>query len=208
MEPLRLVICPVLRAEDREAIAAGFKSAEEVIREFLASGLTVEDGLAHHTLRCLAYLISVGRVEIKIALLRDAIFHPKVWLISDATDTIAVHGSSNLTLSGLSKNFEQVSVTRSWTDESGGIVVEKLTAEFEAIWSRRSLECEVFDFPEAVARNLVREYSTGQAPTEADLLDVLAARIAAVVIEGLYRSPSFVALAFDVGLTRFTLSIE
>ena len=70
------------------------------------------------TLRCLSYLIGVGRLEIRVALLRDAIFHPQVWLICDDIDTIAVHGSSNLTVSGLSRNFEQVSVTRSWTDEN------------------------------------------------------------------------------------------
>jgi superfamily II DNA or RNA helicase len=172
-EPLRLVICPVLRPEDREAIAAGCSSPEEVIREFLASGLTVEEGLARHTLRCLAYLISVGRVEIRIALLRDAIFHPKVWLISDGNDTVAIHGSSNLTVTGLSKNFEQISVTRSWTDENSNFVVEKLKAEFDAIWTRRSAECQVFDFPEAVARTLLREYSGTQVPTEDELLAIM-----------------------------------
>src|SRR5712691_7174763 len=50
---LRLVICPVLRPEDREAIREGYSSAEMVISEFLNSGFTVEDSLSKHTLRCL-----------------------------------------------------------------------------------------------------------------------------------------------------------
>lgn len=176
-QPMRLVICPVLRPEDREAIATGCNAPEDVIREFLSSGLTVEDALLRHTLRCLAYLISVGRVEIRVALLKDAIFHPKVWLISDATDTIAIHGSSNLTVSGLSKNFEQVSVTRSWTDENSRLVVDSLRAEFDSIWSRRSGECEVFDFPEAISRQLVRDYSGTGVPTEDELLAIIETEI-------------------------------
>lgn len=172
-QPMRLVICPVLRSEDREAIAAGCSSPDQVIRDFLSSGLNVEDGLLRYTLRCLAYLISLGRIEIRVALLQDAIFHPKVWLISDASDTVAIHGSSNLTVSGLSRNFEQVSVTRSWTDENSQYVVQSLRGEFDAVWSGRSMECQVFDFPEAISRQLVRDYSNLGVPTEDELLSVL-----------------------------------
>jgi superfamily II DNA or RNA helicase len=179
--PLRLVICPVLRSEDREAINAGYSSAEDVIQQFLASGLSVEDALARHTLRCLSYLISAGRLEFRVALLRDAIFHPKVWLISDQSGTVAIHGSSNLTVSGLSKNFEQVSVTRSWTDDTSTFVVEKLRAEFDVLWSGEARECQVYDFPNAVARDLVREYSGSRPPSEAELLGLLEKEVAVEV---------------------------
>lgn len=172
-EPLKLIISPVLRAEDREAISAGCTSPEDVIREFLAAGLTVENALSRHTLRCLAYLISVKRLQVQIALLKDAIFHPKVWLISDGTDTVAVHGSSNLTVTGLSKNFEQVSVTKSWSDGNSSFVVERLRSEFNSIWCGRSSDCQVFDFPEAVSRKLLREYSGDQPPTEDELFAIM-----------------------------------
>ena len=169
-DTLRLLICPVLRPEDRQAMSDGYSSPEQVVEEFLAAGLTVEDGLAKHTLRCLAYLISMGRIQIRIALMRDAIFHPKIWLISNGTDTVAVHGSSNLTVSGLSKNFEQVSVTRSWTDENSAYVIERFKTEFERMWSRTSEECIVLDFPEALSRRLLKEFSGTNAPTEDELL--------------------------------------
>jgi superfamily II DNA or RNA helicase len=172
-QPLRLVICPVLSPEDREAIHAGYTSAQSVIEQFLSAGLNVEDALARHTLRCLSYLIGVGRLEIRVALLRDAIFHPKVWLISDDADTIAVHGSSNLSVSGLSRNFEQVSVTRSWIDENSALIIESLRNEFEILWSHQSDECQVYDFPNAVAKKLIREYSGSRPPSETDLLDLL-----------------------------------
>jgi superfamily II DNA or RNA helicase len=172
-DALRLVICPVIRPEDRDAIRDGYCSADRVIEDFLGAALAIEDALVKHTLRCLTYLISAHRIEIKVALMRDAIFHPKVWLLSDGNDTIAIHGSSNLTLNGLSKNFEQVSVTKSWADETSKYVVQKLQLEFETIWSRKSTECFVYDFPEALSRRLLRDYSGGGQPTEGELLALL-----------------------------------
>ncbi len=171
--PLRLIICPVLSAADRDAISQGYRSADTVIEEFLSQGLSVEDGLARHTLRCLAYLISVARVEIRVALMRDALFHPKVWLIIDGADAMAIHGSSNLTVSGLSKNYEQVSVTKSWSDENSMYIVQEFRAEFDKFWSRTSLECTVLDFPDAIAKRLVREFSGANPPTEGELLALL-----------------------------------
>src|SRR4051812_44462861 len=173
-DTLRLLICPVLRPEDRQAIKDGYSSAEKVVEEFLAAGLTIEDSLAKHTLRCLSYLISVGRIDIRIALMHDAIFHPKIWLISSGLDTIAVHGSSNLTVSGLSKNFEQVSVTRSWTDENSAYVIERFQAEFTNIWSRTSGECMVLDFPAALSQRVLEEFSGTKAPTEDELSSLVA----------------------------------
>jgi len=105
--------------------------------------------------------------------MRDALFHPKVWLIVDGTDTLAIHGSSNLTVSGLSKNYEQVSVTRSWSDDSSRYIVQEFRGEFEKFWSRTSPECTVIDFPDAVAKRLVREFSSERAPTEEELLALL-----------------------------------
>lgn len=172
-QPLRLIICPVLRQVDREAIDNGYKAPERAVEEFLLDGLTVNDALAHHTLRCLAYLIGLGRVQISIAVMRDALFHPKVWLISSGADVLAVHGSGNLTVSGLSRNYEQITVDNNWSDENGKFVVDRFQTEFEQFWSRTSPVCRIYDFPDAVAKRLVREYSGLGTPSEAELLALL-----------------------------------
>lgn len=172
--PLRLIICPVLAPADRDAIEKGYKTPETVVEEFLSAGLTVSDELARHTLRCLAYLISVGRIDIRVAVMKGALFHPKVWLISSGEDTLAVHGSGNFTVSGLSKNYEQITVDNSWTDANSKFVVDSFRTEFDDFWSRTSHECTVYDFPDAVAKQLVREHSGQGPPTESELLVLLA----------------------------------
>ena len=188
--PLRLIICPVLGPADRDAIEKGYKSVEAVVEEFLSNGLSVAEGLARHTLRCLTYLIGLGRVDIRIAVMKDALFHPKVWLISSGHDTLAVHGSGNLTVSGLSKNYEQITVDNNWSDDNGKYVVNKFKIEFENFLSHTSQECTVYDFPDALAKKLLREYGGTGAPTESELLELLDEK-ALVVAPAVRVRPTF-----------------
>jgi len=78
----QLVISPFLSATDRKALEGGCDEAE-VARAALEQLVITEDLLQRHTLTCLAHLLRTGRIEIRIALMRDALFHPKVWLFSD-----------------------------------------------------------------------------------------------------------------------------
>jgi HKD family nuclease len=172
-EPMRLIICPVLGRADRDAIAQGYKSPESVVEQFISDGLLVPDALTKHTLRCLAYLISLRRVQMSVAIMKDALFHPKVWLIRCGSDVLAVHGSGNLTVSGLSKNYEQITVDNNWSDENGIFVVNRFRREFEEFWSRTSDVCQIYEFPDAIAKRLLREYSGRAAPTEAELLALI-----------------------------------
>ena len=107
----RLIISPMLRSEDIEAIKGSMTSAESVVHEYLDDLVMTEDLVQQHTLKCLAWLIRIQRIEIKIALMKDALFHPKVWLFRGADDEMtSAHGSSNLTQAGLHKNIEQIAV--------------------------------------------------------------------------------------------------
>ena len=90
-ESLRLIISPLLRTEDREAIELGTTSTEEIIRESLEDFIVTENAIAQHTLKCLSWLLRHGRVQIKIALMKNALFHPKVWLFREGNDVIAAH---------------------------------------------------------------------------------------------------------------------
>ena len=83
-----------------------------VLEEFVIT----ENSIAQHTLKCLSWLLRHGRVEIKIALMKDALFHPKIWLFRESDDAIAAHGSSNMTYAGVQKNIEQMSIAKSWEE--------------------------------------------------------------------------------------------
>ena len=168
----RLIVSPLLRLEDKEAIENGLKSEEEVADEILQELIITEDLLQRHTLKCLSWLIREGRIEIKIALMRDALFHPKVWLFKNNEYTIAVHGSSNLTYSGITKNYEQIGVSKSWEDSKQRFASDKLTAQFNRLWENTVDSCAVLGISLALRERLVRTYHSDVPPTEEDFLKI------------------------------------
>ena len=115
-ERFRLIISPFLRDEDRTAIEEGVSLPEDIAYAAMKEIVVTEDLIEEHTLKCLVWLLRTGRIEIKIALMKDALFHPKVWLFHRDDDVLAAHGSSNVTHAGIWKNIEQVAVSKSWED--------------------------------------------------------------------------------------------
>ena len=178
----RLIVSPLLRAEDQAAIEDGLKSAEDVVDRVLEELTVTEDLLQRHTLRCLSWLLRERRIEIKVALMKDALFHPKVWLFENQTDAIVAHGSSNVTVAGLRKNVEQIAVSRSWQDPNQRYITDKLRYEFRRLWENKGEDCLVIEMPEAVRQRLLRTYSSEASPTE-DELRALYRRAAGVAEE-------------------------
>ena len=88
----RLIVSPLLTAEDQKAIEDGMTSAEQLADTLLKELIVTEDLLQRHTLKSLSWLLQAGRLEIKVALMKGALFHPKVWLFEASDDVVAVHG--------------------------------------------------------------------------------------------------------------------
>lgn len=166
--PLRLVISPFLSASDREAISQGV-SEGSIVERFLDRTLPDADEIGRHTLTCFAWLISQGRLQVKIALMRDALFHPKVWLFEAGDDVAALHGSANMTQAGLAKNREQLSLSRSWNGPDASTTCRRLQAEFAELWSGGDgRDCVVVDLPRAVEDQLLRDFKSDRMPVEED----------------------------------------
>ena len=164
-----LLISPLLRPEDKAAIENGVEARESIAREVLEELIVTEDLLQQHTLKCLSWLLRTGRMEIKIALMKDALFHPKVWLFRADDDIIAVHGSSNVTQAGIRKNVEQVAVSKSWEDPNQRYIAEKLCDQFRELWDNKDDSCIVIPTPQAIRDRLLQTYRSDTPPTEADL---------------------------------------
>ena len=167
-ESLRLIISPLLRNEDREAIENSIASAEDIASVSLEDFVVTENAIAQHTLKCLSWLLRHGRVEIRIALMKDALFHPKVWLFREGGDIIAVHGSSNMTHAGVQKNIEQMSISKSWEDSNQFYITERLSNQFKQFWENRDENCITVSIPQAIEKNLLKTYSSDFPPTETD----------------------------------------
>ena len=168
----RLIVSPLLRSEDKEAIENGLKSAEEVSNEILEDLIVTEDLLQRHTLKCLSWLIREGRIEIKIALMKDALFHPKVWLFKSKEDILAAHGSSNMTYSGIRKNIEQVAISKSWQDPIQQYTANKFAEQFHGLWEDKEDNCTVVPMSKAIQQRIVRSYSSNVPPNEDELRDL------------------------------------
>lgn len=163
---LRLLISPFLSEQDQEALRHGTLSPDTAAREALLKVIVTEDDLQRHTVECLAYLLRTSRIQIRIAIMETALFHPKVWLFHDGGDVLAAHGSSNMTMAGLARNFEQVQIVRSWMDPTQEASAAKLRTEFDRLWSGRDASCHVLSVPQAVRERVLRDFPDGRAPTE------------------------------------------
>ena len=166
----RLIISPMLRSEDIQAIKGSMTSAESVVHEYLDDLVMTEDLVQQHTLKCLTWLIRIQRIEIQIALMKDALFHPKVWLFRDPDHEItSAHGSSNLTQAGLHKNIEQIAVSTSWSSPEQRYTTEKLHDQFVKMWSNQDDNCIVVELPVAIKQRLLTTYTSDGPPTENEL---------------------------------------
>ena len=167
-ERLRLVISPLLRTEDKAAIEDGIAAPEDIVTETLEDFIVTENTLAQHTLKCLSWMLRHGRVEIKIALMKGALFHPKVWLFHEGDDIIAAHGSCNMTYAGIEKNIEQMSISKSWEGFHQSYITNRFSEQFRHFWDNRDDDCAIISLPQAVKENLLKTYNSDTPPTEAD----------------------------------------
>lgn len=168
-DSFRLIISPLLRPEDLLAIEEGVRTLENVTQDILESMVVTADLIQQHTLKCLSYLLRTGRMEIRVALMKGALFHPKVWLFQFDEDVLAAHGSSNVTYAGIKKNIEQIAISKSWEDPNQRYITEKLGYQFLKLWENKEDSCIVVPMPQAVRDKLLQTYGSDVPPSEADL---------------------------------------
>ena len=138
----RLIISPLVSAEDLAAMAAGTLTSEAVATKLL---------------------------EPMFITAEDALFHPKVWLFRDGDDVMAVHGSSNATFAGISRNIEQMTVSKSWQDPDQNYITQRLRDQFTKLWNQEENNCIVVSLPQAVREKFFQTYAPGIPPAEDDL---------------------------------------
>jgi superfamily II DNA or RNA helicase len=167
--PLRLIMSPYLTSGDFEALTRDDEHLTRLAHKLLIDDVPNEHALARHTLECLAWLITQQRLVLKIAVMRDALFHPKVWLFEDGTNRAALHGSTNFTKTGLSRNREQLTLSRDWRGAEPTYHIVRLRQEFDDLWRGGDDDCYVMSLPDAVERKIVQQFKTEGLPDERGL---------------------------------------
>ena len=152
---IRLVTSVELSEADLRAIENGAvkqdvcaQRIEQIIENDFADG--VGDGVAR-----LARLLEMSRLEIRIAVPRTGtgIYHEKIGLFIDGDDFVAFAGSSNESRTAFEKNRECLDVYPSWSSASRA---ERKREHFETLWGRFDKGVEVYSFPEATKKKLLR----------------------------------------------------
>lgn len=162
---IRLIIGGELQKEDHLAIKSGYdmrgnltdKIGESFAEDFERVIENTSDTLFFRRLEILSYLVANGRVDIKIALRRNGMYHEKIGVFTDAQDNkIIFQGSANETPSALLPdfNFESINVFESWRTELKNHFEPYLNG-FEKLWENRSPNTFVIDFPDAAKRKLI-----------------------------------------------------
>ncbi len=162
---IRLVISPVLSAEDAEDMKSGYERRLEVITRRVVDVLESEmDDLEAGRLSMLAWLVSHGYLDIKLAIRESVdshwqgIYHEKIGIFYDHSgNKIAFTGSANETRGGLLSNFECIDTYTSW--ELPSRVERKITA-FHDLWDNRTYGLTIIPFPEAARKKLIELAAT------------------------------------------------
>lgn len=170
---LRLIASPFVSLQDQAAITAGTANPAAIADAALSRIVVTEDALARHTLDCLAHLLRVERLQMRVAVIREGLFHPKVWLFTDGANQMAVHGSGNMTAAGMTSNYEQISVSKAWMDSTQRFIVDKLSSRFERLWKNTDDHCVVLGASEALKAGIMAAIKPGEPkePDYAELFD-------------------------------------
>lgn len=136
----RLIISKDVSSEDFEEIKRGYELKSSLTKEMiqdLRQNLSLSE---ERSISNLAYLISVGVVDIKIAFKTKGIFHDKCGIATDSFgNKICFRGSNNETEAAALYNYETFAVTCSWMDYRGFYLsgIKSCEQEFQKLWENR-----------------------------------------------------------------------
>ena len=170
---MRLIINHIVSKKDKEAINDGVMGnvidcADLSNFQYLKSTF---DEYQEQFFRCLAYMISQKRIDIRIIKPRGqkGIAHTKTGQFRDGDSITAFTGSANFTISGLFNNIENISIDRS--DSVDVMVQKRITKQrkdFDAIMSGEKKGIEYLS-----PKDLVEAISTNYGDSDIEeLLDV------------------------------------
>ncbi|MBI4555836.1 MAG: DEAD/DEAH box helicase family protein [Planctomycetes bacterium] len=159
---MNLICSPKFSEEDIKAIEKGYEDRNSVIYSALLREINqIPEGIINDNLNFLSWLITVNRLEIKVALPEHiswdnyGIYHEKMGLFyDDEENVVAFSGSNNETLYSVTYNYESFDVYKSWVDKDRcGLKIE----HFKELWKDASYGVKIYDFPVAIKKKIIEK---------------------------------------------------
>jgi superfamily II DNA or RNA helicase len=157
---MKLIFGASVSKAEEDAILEGYDHREflQRISDDLISSFPVDDALFENRLQAISWLIATNRLDIKIALRRQGMYHEKIGIMWDAFDNALVfQGSGNETAYALLPefNYESINVFKRW--EPAFIDhCDPHIESFEQLWKGEAPKTRTVEFPEAVKDQLLR----------------------------------------------------
>ena len=110
---------------------------------------SIDNDLDYSYLQLFMYLYASGKLELKIAatVVDNAIFHPKIGIVTDSEgDSISFSGSNNETAKGWLFNVENFKVFTEWDDYK---YFQKDQEDWEAYWNDNCIKMKIVSLDEA-----------------------------------------------------------
>lgn len=168
---IRLILGAFADERDIEAVNRGLNLKEisdKVGVEFLDQVGSVSNELFDHRFEALAWLVAHGRMEIKVALRPQGMYHDKIGIITDSGgDALIFSGSANESAHALlpTHNYESIDVFPSWKPELEPYFKPHRDS-FERLWGNRSRGTAVIDVPTAIREKLLTVAARLQQPPD------------------------------------------
>lgn len=169
----RLIVSEHISEEDYKMIKQGYNLRENLKFNMLSKlkeNLSLEE---EKNLSNLAYLISLDVIDIRIAFIKQGIFHDKCGIFYDENDNIiCFRGSNNETAAAIESNYEVFTVTCSWLLDNQGFyeeIITKSKAEFDRLWNNEHEDIAVLE-AEEVIMNEILKYNKNELIVEDTLL--------------------------------------
>lgn len=173
---INFIISKELSEEDYNEIIKGYEDREKIEKQLLDE---LNEELTHQEeikLSNVAFLIANNIMDIKIAFVKEGIFHDKFGLIYDQNDNcIYFRGSNNETEAAINKNYESFEVSCSWNENTfENNKIKNAEEIFNKLWKNKDDRIRVIEVPEVVKRKLI-QFNKGKIfeNSEIQLIDTL-----------------------------------
>ena len=155
----RLILSKDISKEDYDEIKKGY-SIKSSIPEAMLAELRQTLSLAEEkNISNLAYLISLGIVDIKIAFKTEGIFHDKCGILEDSNgNKICFRGSNNETAAALNQNYEAFNISCSWLDCGGFYTsgIRDCEKEFQLLWDNNKEGLMVLPAQQTIIKEILK----------------------------------------------------
>lgn len=168
----RLIISDQISQEDYNAMIDGYERREIITNLVKNVEEVIPFQSENRDFSNLAYLISIGVVDIKIGFTTDGLFHAKYGIMTDSkNNSVYFSGSFNETENAFAHNYENIDVKKSWTDIETNDYINSYKETFDNLWNGKNRDGMLFvkEINDIVKKEIVK-YNKGKLIMEEELL--------------------------------------